>query len=135
MVREYVADHHYLKMLNVFMRNTDLEITKCTWCNTEHSYQFVNCKNCRKTRIDIWQDQKKGEAYFIVGAVLLIISIVIFYVEIPPSSSPRFYDMLTTLLSLISICVALSCALMFFGSKYFSRARKKIRYNSYAGIN
>lgn len=63
---------------------------------------------------------------------MFIIAIVVFIVEIPPSSSPRFFEMLTTLLVLTSVCIIVSCCLMVMGSKHFSRARKKIQYHEYA---
>ena len=117
------------------MNSNDLDNTVCAWCKTVHSHQFVNCKNCGKPRLDIWEEQKKGETFFLTGAVMFTLAVVIFIVEIPPSSSPRFFEMLTTLLCLVSICIVVSCFFMVLGSKYFSRARKKIRYNDYTTNN
>ena len=113
------------------MSSNDYTIT-CAWCKTSHAYQFVSCKNCRKPRLDIWEDQQKGETYFLTGAVMFIIAIIVFIAEIPPSSSPRFFEMLTTLLILVSCCIVASCCFMYMGSRYFSRARKKIHYHEYS---
>lgn len=113
------------------MNSNDYVIT-CAWCKTSHAYQFVSCKNCRKPRLDIWEDQQKGESYFLTGAVMFIIAVVVFIAEIPPSSSPRFFEMLTTLLIMVSVCIIISCGFMYMGSRFFSRARKKIHYYEYA---
>lgn len=113
------------------MNSKDYTIT-CAWCKTSHAYQFVSCKTCRKPRLDIWKDQQKGESFYIIGAAMFVITIIVFILEIPPSSSPRFFKMLTALLILVSVCIVVSLCFMYMGSKYFSRARKKIHHYEYS---